>query len=96
MPQHSRKVLLNKLKQLKKDISGLESQIIEIEIFLHEHNKKLDYLDKLKDVGFRRVTKEKLRHEIDEFNQHKFVLIERLMEQRRTLEIIREGAQELV
>ena len=92
----SRKAVIRQLNNLKKEVAGLENQIIQTDLILHEYNKRIVYHDKFKEQRFRKLTKEKLRREVDQYNQVKFQLIERLLEKRQALEAIRLGDQSLV
>jgi len=92
----SRKAVIRQLNSLKKEIAGLENQIIQTDLILHEYNKRITYHDRFKEQRFRKLTKEKLRREVDQHNQVKFQLIERLLEKRHSLELMRLGDQSLV
>jgi len=87
----SRKAFRNQLNQLKKEISNLEHQIIELEINLYQYNKILSYHDRFKEKGFRKITKEQLRRKVDQFRQSKFQLLERLLETRQELDSVRQA-----
>lgn len=92
----SRRTIIRQLGQLKKEIADLENQIIQIELILHEYNKKINYHDKFIEQGFRKLTKEKLRREVGQYERAKFQLLERLLEKRHTLESIRQRDKDLV
>lgn len=92
----SKKAVIRQLNNLKKEIAGLENQIIQTDLVLHEYNKRIAYHDRFKEQRFRKLTKEKLRKEVDQYKQAKFHLIERLLEKRQSLDSIRQGDQSLV
>ncbi len=92
----SRRTLIRQISKLKKEITSLEKQIIQTEIILHQYNKRIKYHDRFKENGFRKRAKENIRKEVDNLDQSKFQLIERLLEKRQSLESIRQRDANLV